>query len=435
MKNDCLPTTTALIIFTAMLFLQLVFVLPCAISGSADDPEITDAEGDADPGDLSGSEMCDLICAYIDTEDESVFKVSLKVAALPSEATDTALLLAYAPSWSFCFTCNGTQYRAVCTYTTSGHAYALSGGAGGKLQGSAGGSVISMYIPKEKVGARGGENLSELYAEVTGDYVTDRAPDSGYGREYTILSFEPEISLESPQPQKGVKAGGIVQFSIIINNAGLVGTNVSLAAEASDSAWNAEINGDPFHMEAETYETRILTVTAPEDAAIGNTCGIKVSSGNATLNLTAEVVTVAVPTLSSDYLQRTIEPGGKTEFIIYVVNNDRDDWRFDLSAEADLPGWGLEFDPGALDVAGGGNYGESLLVVTAPTDAGGSATVTVSTCGATLNLTVNAPVKSDENISSGGNDLGFPGTGTCMGAAVAAALIIAITKKNKTLRR
>ncbi|PKK85849.1 MAG: hypothetical protein CVT48_03690 [Thermoplasmata archaeon HGW-Thermoplasmata-1] len=428
----------AVLVFASLLLPTGVFF---ASAGSPDDPEITDSTDDlclstgsgtveeAPPpievpgfGGTALGKMCDIVAAYVALEDDVVLRVAIEMVQAPAfpEA-------AKAGPWAFRFTVNETECAASCEADSANLMFTYTLTVGEEIKSASGhmeNSTIFMTFPKVFLGAKPGENLTGMYAE-TGSLkavgtIYDRAPDSGYGRDYTLMTCEANITLESSPDTGRVLSGRKAVFSITATNTGNIGADINLSAEPSASGWNAGFEEADFFLDGNnTSEARFLTVWPPEDAGVGDACVVAVSAGNATLNLTVEVVDITKPVITSDYLERGVDTKESAEFTIYVTNKDSEKWSFDLEAAASEEGWECAFEPNPLEVEGL-NWAETKLTVTAPASASGPCMITVSACGAKLELEVftkDAGPADTKNVS-------LPGFGVllCIGGVGAVLL-------------
>jgi hypothetical protein len=161
----------------------LALLASSAHAGTEVAPEVQD-----DPDDATGTAAsttgaaADVIAAWIDAEDQSTFNFVLRLGATPAPASGETF------TYAMHVKVNGTAHAGVVT-VTSGGAQASGVASGAFLSGSR----LQMTLSRAKLGnpAPGG-NLSELFVEADFESVlpvltaTDRAPDAGFGSNYTI---------------------------------------------------------------------------------------------------------------------------------------------------------------------------------------------------------------------------------------------------------
>lgn len=163
------------------ILLALALMAPLAEAGSAEDPEITDDEGDHENSDV-GFAGNDIVAAWVDNETADAFVFVIQVSGNPAGGTLSQ------HSFTFSATFNGTTVEA--TATSGGEA------GGGATEATVAEPLVTLTVPKSAFGnTTPGQNLTGLFVSATGqlaiggpDASSDRGPDDGTGRDYVVGS-------------------------------------------------------------------------------------------------------------------------------------------------------------------------------------------------------------------------------------------------------
>ncbi len=165
----------------ALIAALLLLAAPSAMAGSAEDPEVTDAQGDQEYN-QAGFSAGDLIAGWVANETLTHFILTLQTAGNIGDG----LISDYTFTWHVTY--NGTEV------TASSDAEGNPGGAAENV--SVSGATLTLSIPKSAWGGTlAGQNLTGLFIEMNAvvpntaaGTTSDRAPDSGAGRDYVIGS-------------------------------------------------------------------------------------------------------------------------------------------------------------------------------------------------------------------------------------------------------
>lgn len=173
-------------VLLAALLLLATLATPPTWAGTADDPEVSDDEGDQSNS-QAGDDSVDIVGAWVAAETAEdlllVIQVSGTVAA--SQATEN--------TYAFHASYDGTDVTASATVDGDGAATAGDSASAAAVNGS----MLELTVPKSAFGddVVPGTNLTGLFAEASADLLLlsqtvseDRAPDSGSGSDYVIGS-------------------------------------------------------------------------------------------------------------------------------------------------------------------------------------------------------------------------------------------------------
>lgn len=160
-----------------------VLLASAAQAGTESAPEVEDDGDDVTgTGASTTGAAAEIVAAWVDAEDLAAFNFVLRLGATPAPASGEKF------TYIVHVTSNGTESTGVVT-VTSGGAQASGAASGAFLSGSR----LQMTLSRIKLGdpAPGG-NLSGLFVDAKFEGLlpvlaaTDRAPDSGFGLDYTI---------------------------------------------------------------------------------------------------------------------------------------------------------------------------------------------------------------------------------------------------------
>ncbi len=191
-----------------LLLMAVLALAPLTVSGSAEDPEITDPAGDV--GTVGGAPSCaagacnaapkfiDLTKAYVDvqTETEIVFVINIAGNYNPS--------VYGAHHFAVHFKVGADAFTAGLDVGRSSTSAGDDSETPSGVASDAGydGSQIRITVPLTAIGAVDGTVITEFYASSKLDLAdqhkgtfADRAPDSGFGRDYVVAIAAPEPSV------------------------------------------------------------------------------------------------------------------------------------------------------------------------------------------------------------------------------------------------
>jgi hypothetical protein len=183
--------------------LALAAWAPAGSAGTAEAPEITDAEGDQELVGLVGVDpvgfaSADLLAAWI-TEDADALYFHVQVAGGGIDGSGGPY------QWNFHATADGTELVASARSTAD-----QPTPQGASTAASRDGSIITMVVPREVVGVA--TVLMDLYVDSHGGTpaavqpnvaVIDRAPDTGFGLDYTLAGGAPSGGNGTPGDSDG----------------------------------------------------------------------------------------------------------------------------------------------------------------------------------------------------------------------------------------
>ncbi len=164
----------------------IVAAAPLAHAGSADDPEVEDASGDqagSTPVQTFGE--LDIIAAWVASENATAFTFTIQAGVAITASQGETFTYAFTASYE------GASVTAEATLTSNGLAFTEPAESA-----TIDGDTITFAVPKSAFGSVvPGQELVDLFAQASGVFVasqvfsgSDRAPDDGFGRNYTVGS-------------------------------------------------------------------------------------------------------------------------------------------------------------------------------------------------------------------------------------------------------
>ncbi len=256
---------------------------PNVLAGTEQGPEITDAEGDTTPpaAGVPFFDQVDVISAWISDETESAFNMAIKVKDIPDATGPISTGTAF--GYGFWFTIGDVTLEFYVTFKDMTEAgpvdryeiWDVDGNKVGDVPGSfdASTNVIVGTIPKDMVGKpAAGDVMSGLYVRniyfLDGDeFASDRAPDSGSGRDYTFTGGIPTgpsssggIALTSDKTEASVANGVPATYNLTLTSNKTETTTVALTSNTVDK-WEISISPNTMEVPAGRTATATLSVT------------------------------------------------------------------------------------------------------------------------------------------------------------------------------
>ncbi len=168
------------------LLVAMAPLAPVAQAGSADDPEVSDATGDQ-TGTTAVQDFgpVDLVAAWVSAEEPTSFTFIIQAGEAITASQSESYI------YTFTATYNGTAVVAQAAVTPTA-VTPLEATESATVDGD----MMVLVVPRSAFGdVRPGLALSDLFASATGTFISstifssaDRAPDDGFGRNYTIGS-------------------------------------------------------------------------------------------------------------------------------------------------------------------------------------------------------------------------------------------------------
>ncbi|MBI2078524.1 MAG: hypothetical protein HYT80_09185 [Euryarchaeota archaeon] len=287
-----------------------MFAVSTVHAGSAEDPEVTDPSGDG------GQLARDLIKAWVTDPDPGNLTFSVEFTGAPTFYPTTAFALSERITfWSkptagtpagkpvLYVTTSPTQSTGAFTLGNSRFGFTATAGTFGNLNdevaigGSVAGKVITLKLPLTRLPGfvHGVDGLKDPYANWvlvskgplggagnpdTNVIVTtyDRAPNTGFGRNFFTLAPGPTFALNLSTPSLEFPQGGQATAQVEVVNAGAAGADLNLTANATEGY---DVVIEPASVSVGGGANVTVNVTVSSSLGAGNTTNVTIAATDA----------------------------------------------------------------------------------------------------------------------------------------------------------
>ncbi len=335
-----------------------------SVKGTPQMPEITDAVGETDA-------WFDILSAWFgDPENESAVNLKLNISSIVVEqisGTTTYYEMHFTPgdfysnisekkdNWDLfvraCYQAGGWSYEL---RESTKNALGVPGSAKvadmtGEVNVSSG--IISYNIPTDMLfNARywqPGDGLSNLWAKTTNAILSitlDRAPDSGYGENYTFFGWT--ITIGSNKALASAKNGAAATYRITVLSTFSKNREVALAVDNPNPAkWAASVS--PATVTVSGYGSSVSTLTVtPSGTVSGDSVTIRITAVHGTNATSLDVVCVSLGNIVAP-------PDGSDDDGDGIGDNTPDNGTGDGGADDDAGDTSGEDDAGSGDTDDG----------------------------------------------------------------------------------
>lgn len=359
---------------------------PLAIAGSFEDPEITDATGDAS---ISG--QGDAAEQHFDINRSWVSfgggTLDLQIHVENGGNFDT-LASTLNGSWNVVFDANGSTWRAEMSWAGLPPGQSSQIYQDGEAIQTANSSSIdgqNITISWDDAGDTlpSTATLTNLYAytsadtgadvDCNGNDAVDCAPDDGFGDDFPLGGAVADLALEVGSETRTGGPGSSVGFVLSVTNNGSQAKNVTFDTDLPDS-WNPSFTPANATVAPNGTNQTALEATVPSDQEPGNvTFNATASAGGDSLSqtLTVQVTNQTGPrfdvSVSISDASKSGAPGSEVTYTMQVSNVGSEDDSYNIHADegdSDL----ISYSENIISVAAGETK-EVTATVSIPSDA------------------------------------------------------------------
>lgn len=285
-------TKEGILALTIFILVSLGFLN--TLAGSSDDPEITDETGDA----VSNKSSHDIVSAWFGDETNDTISVYMNVTSLEPWTKLQDIPNLPTTEYEIYFTLNNENYAVVCVVPVHGPLGAtisfelrkVSYGNDTNLTEERIDTVDGRYysangtieweIQKTAIGnPKEGDKITSIWSAVWfrkfGDNdrtLEDRAPDTGYGRDYTVRGKAGEwyeVIITAEVYSMNISIAEKAVFEITVANNGSSRVSIIMANSTPSKGWTCDISPEKLTLAVRENKTVRVSMAPPRDAKNG----------------------------------------------------------------------------------------------------------------------------------------------------------------------
>ena len=334
------------------LMLLVVSLIPAQVlAGTSEQPEITDTSGDS----TSGKKSRDIIAVWFDGETNVTFNITMNITALDSYTGISDIQNIPTTEYETYFRAKDKNYAAVCKVpvhgpgglTIQGELRSVTYGNGtdnttetnlGTLTPvySTSAHTIRLTVSKTDIGdPPAASHLTNIWAGVWNKNwgestrsLEDRAPNSGYGRDYIIRGASGaeimKVDITVDNSTQYCKPNEAATFKLNLYNNGTSSVNVLMVNSTPTKGWNVSIRQTTLLILQNSSRFVYVDILPPRSAKNGTTESIAVwailSIGNQTTKSDSVIINAKV-----NYIP-PVNPDNKNvieKFVQWVKDNPK----------------------------------------------------------------------------------------------------------------